>query len=72
MLGWTQRELAEHAGLALASVNTLEREVLDPRVSTLRKVQTTLEAAGIEFTDTGGVALRDPMTDRTGARRGTP
>lgn len=49
MVGWTQERLAETAGLSLAVVNNVERDVTDPRRSTLDAIQKALETAGIEF-----------------------
>lgn len=49
LLGWTQEQLADAASLSLAVVNNVEREAVDPRRSTLEKIQVALEAAGIEF-----------------------
>ena len=49
MVGWTQDKLADVAGLSLAVVNNVEREVTDPRRSTLERIQRALEEAGIEF-----------------------
>ncbi len=49
LLGWTQEQLASAAELSLAVVNNVEREAVDPRRSTLEKIQTALETAGVEF-----------------------
>lgn len=49
MAGWTQDRLAGAAGLSLAVVNNVERDVTDPRRSTLDAIQRALEGAGIEF-----------------------
>jgi transcriptional regulator with XRE-family HTH domain len=49
LLGWTQRELAEASGLSLAVVNNIEREATSGRASTLRKLQSALEEAGIQL-----------------------
>ena len=49
LIGWTQGKLAETAGLSLAVVNNVERNVTDPRRSTLEAIQRALESAGIEF-----------------------
>jgi transcriptional regulator with XRE-family HTH domain len=60
LLGWTQRELAEAAGLSLAVVNNIEREARDARASTFRKLQSTLEDAGIQLIEgptTGSIGV---------------
>ena len=53
LLGWHQADLARAAGISLNVVNRVEREVVDPRVSTLRALQRALEEAGIEFIENG-------------------
>lgn len=49
LIGWTQGQLAGAAGLSLAVVNNVERNVTDPRRSTLEAIQRALEGAGVEF-----------------------
>lgn len=49
MVGWTQDKLASEAGLSLAVVNNVERDVTDPRRSTINAIQMALENAGVEF-----------------------
>lgn len=49
LIGWTQGQLAGAAGLSLAVVNNVERNVTDPRRSTLEAIQKALEGAGVEF-----------------------
>jgi len=63
MLGLKQQEVAQKAGISTGTLNNIERGVqTDPKLSTLRAIQRTLEAEGIEFTEseTGcfGVQLR--------------
>jgi transcriptional regulator with XRE-family HTH domain len=64
LLGWTQEQLAKSASLSLAVVNNVERNVTDPRRSTLEGIQRALETAGIEFiserqnSPDGGVGVR--------------
>jgi transcriptional regulator with XRE-family HTH domain len=54
LLGLDQRDLAEMAGLGIATVKRLETAT-EPRgaVKTLLKVQAALEKAGIEFIPAG-------------------
>ena len=64
LLHWSARELAERAGVHLATVQRMERCEGPVRglVTTLRKVQGALEADGIEFlgNNTGrGVRLKN-------------
>jgi len=49
LLGWTQNNLADKCGLSTVGINRLEREVSDPRSSTIRIIQSTLEQEGIMF-----------------------
>jgi DNA-binding XRE family transcriptional regulator len=56
LLGWTQVELAEAAGVGIATVRRLEAAGAEIRgsVETVWKIQTALEAAGIEFISAEG------------------
>jgi predicted transcriptional regulator len=58
LLGWSQSELAERAGLSLPTVKRLEGS-FGPRVSkeARRKLQLAIEAAGIVFIDENGGGL---------------
>jgi len=51
LLRWSARELAEDAGIGLATIQRLETDEGVPggRAQTLLKVQQALEAAGVEF-----------------------
>ena len=55
LLGWTQSELASHAGLSLPTVKRLETGV-GPRVSdeARNRVQRALETGGITFISENG------------------
>ncbi|MDX1736672.1 MAG: helix-turn-helix domain-containing protein [Alphaproteobacteria bacterium] len=46
-----QSELAEAAGISLATLNNIERGLGDPRTSTLQAIHDALGKAGIEFSD---------------------
>ena len=54
LLGLRQAELAERAGVSLATVNNIEREATTPHRSSLQAIQIALEAAGIEFIPENG------------------
>jgi transcriptional regulator with XRE-family HTH domain len=58
LLGWSQSELAERAGLSLPTVKRLEGG-FGPKVSEEAqfKLQKAIEAAGIEFLDENGGGL---------------
>ena len=53
LLGWSQTELAERAGLGFATVQRAERDpdVITGNVKTVVKLQTALEDAGVVFID---------------------
>jgi transcriptional regulator with XRE-family HTH domain len=55
LLGWSQTELAERAGLSLPTVKRVESGT-GPRVSNeaQTKLQRALESAGVEFIDENG------------------
>ncbi|MDD9901596.1 MAG: helix-turn-helix transcriptional regulator [Alphaproteobacteria bacterium] len=55
MLDMKQSELAEKAGVSLATLNNIERGA-DSRVSTLKKIRAALENEGVEFTGERGGA----------------
>lgn len=63
MLGMTQAELAQKAGMSTTGLNNIEKGNADPKASTLRAIQSALEAAGVEFINDergdGVVRLRD-------------
>jgi transcriptional regulator with XRE-family HTH domain len=58
-VGWGVRELAKKAGVTANTVTRIENGA-DAKQSTMDKLQSALEAAGIEFTDGDqpGVRLR--------------
>ena len=50
MLSLSQKQLAQKAGIAVATFNNIERGVqTDPKISTIQAIQSALEAQGIEF-----------------------
>lgn len=61
MLGYSQQELADKAGISVATLNNIERGAQrDPKLSTMSAIRRALELGGIEFTDEsmGGVGVR--------------
>ena len=61
MLNLKQQELAQKAGISTGTLNNIERGIqTDPKLSTMRAIQKTLEAEGIEFTEsaTDGFGIR--------------
>jgi transcriptional regulator with XRE-family HTH domain len=65
LVEWSQRELAEHAGVGIVTIRQLEAGSHEPRRATLEVVRRALEAAGVEFIDENGggagVRLREPQ-----------
>jgi transcriptional regulator with XRE-family HTH domain len=59
LLGWSQQDLAKHAGVGVVTVHPLEAAISQPRRATLDVIQRAFEAAGVEFTngDQPGVHL---------------
>lgn len=56
-LKWSTQDLAEKAGVGVNTVNRFE-DGQDARVSSVDKMRTALEVAGIEFINGTGVRLR--------------
>ena len=67
MLGWSQEELAQRAGVAKQTLADFERGSRSPYARTLADIQKALEAAGVTFIDEDGggpgVRLRDRRQD---------
>jgi transcriptional regulator with XRE-family HTH domain len=53
LLGWTQSQLANVAGLSEVAIKNLERGRTDPRASTLTAIQEAFDRAGVVFLDPG-------------------
>ncbi len=55
LLGWSQSELAQRAGVGLATLQRLEQSqsILKGNYATILKIQSVLEQAGISFIDDG-------------------
>ena len=62
LVRWSARELAEHAGLSLPTIQRIEaaKGLPSTSVKTLMSIKATLERAGVEFTngDAPGVRLK--------------
>ena len=65
LLGWSQQELADSAGVGVVTVHQLEAGTSEPRRATLVVVRRAFEKAGVEFIDENGggpgVRLRRPV-----------
>lgn len=53
MLGWSQKELADQAGLGFATIQRAERQpgTIVGMIETATKLQSAFEAAGVIFLD---------------------
>ena len=60
LIDWSQRQLAEAAGVGVATIRLFEAGKGEQRRSTLSVIQNAFEAAGVEFTNGNqpGVRLR--------------
>jgi predicted transcriptional regulator len=63
LLGWNQAELAKTAGVSIATIRRIEAQKgpVGGYVSTLVRIQTAFEDAGIRFLDSdagGGIGVR--------------
>lgn len=58
LLGWSQRELADRAGLGLSTVADFERGARQPTGANLRSMRRAAMEGGVQFLPKGAVALR--------------
>lgn len=60
LIGWSQQELAEKAGVGRATIADFESGKREPYSTTVTKLMETLEAAGLEFIpeNGGGAGVR--------------
>jgi ribosome-binding protein aMBF1 (putative translation factor) len=59
-VGWGIRDLAQHAGVGVATITRFENEQVGANQATVEAIQRTLEAAGVEFIpeNGGGAGVR--------------
>lgn len=69
-LNWDQKELAERCGISISTVRYFEGETRDTGHSTIAKIQTCLELAGITFLESGGLEPTDQQVIRFEGRDG--
>ena len=53
LIGWSQNELSEESGVSIIAIKNFERGMTDPRLSTIEKIKTALEEAGVCFISKG-------------------
>lgn len=59
-LGWNQPELAQRSGVGLVTIARMESGMMSPRLSTIAKLKTAIEHAGVRIADdypVGGFTL---------------
>lgn len=61
MLGWSQKQLADVAGISLRNIHNIEAGLVVPRLQTVKAIQHALEKAKIVFSDGCGVALKEEI-----------
>jgi transcriptional regulator with XRE-family HTH domain len=57
LLGWSQADLAEKAGLSVSTVRNFEKGRSDPYGRNLHAIEGALKTAGIEFLEPGTASL---------------
>lgn len=65
-LGWSQKELADHADLSQTGIARIENGLHQPTLTTMTKIMTAFEDAGIEFTQDGLLKRDDSVRVITG------
>lgn len=63
LLGWTQQELADAAGMSKTAINNFEKGHSDMKAESLRAIRTAFEARDIEFIAAAGVRIREDRTE---------
>lgn len=61
LLNWRQTDLATASGMALIAIKNIERGAVDPRVSTIARIEHAFDRAGIRFINAdvnGGIGVR--------------
>ncbi len=58
MLGWTQAQLAERAGISKTGLIYIERGTSKPKAATISAIRRALEEAGVEFTRRGELGVK--------------
>lgn len=61
LLDWSQKDLAEHAGISEPTIKLIETGKIHSKPDTLSQIQLTLENAGLEFLPQKGVRFRDDL-----------
>jgi transcriptional regulator with XRE-family HTH domain len=68
-LGWTRSTLARHSGVSVEAIRAFEVRGSDPRLTTIGKLRSALERAGVELLDDDGEKGPGLRLRRSGKRR---
>lgn len=69
LIAWSQRDLAEAAGIGIVTVHQFEAASSEPRRATLDVVKRAFENAGVEFIDENGGGAGVRLRDRRAPKR---
>lgn len=61
LLDWSQKDLAENAGVSEPTIKLIETAKIHSKPDTLLQIQESIESAGIEFLPQNGVRFRDDL-----------
>lgn len=59
LLNWTQKDIADKAGLSREAIKNIENEISTPRKDTLSVIKAAFESHGVEFLSGEGVRMSD-------------
>src|SRR3954470_15296902 len=71
LLGWSQQELAQQAGIAISTVADFERGERTPVPANMDAIKSALERGGITFLE-GGPVVGRPTATGAKATKGVP
>ena len=69
LIAWSQRTLAEAAGIGIVTVHQFEAASSEPRRATLDVIKRAFEGAGVEFIDENGGGAGVRLRDRQAPKR---
>src|SRR5208282_1509346 len=72
LLGWSQRDLAQRAGVALSTLADFERGSREPIQNNLQAMVMSLEKEGISFSEDGAVRGKPPTPSPAAPKGRTP
>ncbi len=63
LLGWTQQDLADAAGLSKTAINNFEKSKSVIKIDSINAIKTAFEGQGVEFINDNGVRLAQDSTE---------